>query len=145
MGCWISLREGKGCRWQEPARAVRHAASRARINHGGLTEGPSDLSQVVSGGHERYHVRIAPSPGSQERARTDTVTAGSTTNGSPGRLPPLCCTIGGHEEHDEAAEIDLLVYAFCQMDRPRRGQATGVRPGCGRHPGMGHHRATVSV
>jgi hypothetical protein len=52
-------------------------------------ESPSSgLSQVVSEGHERYHVRIAPSPGSQEQARMGPATAGSTPDGCLRSLPP---------------------------------------------------------
>jgi hypothetical protein len=48
----------------------------------------SGLSQVVSEGHERYHVRIAPSPGSQKQARTGPATAGSAPDGRLRSLPP---------------------------------------------------------
>ena len=48
----------------------------------------SGLSQVVSEGHERYHVRIAPAPGSQEQARTGPATAGSAPDGRLRSLPP---------------------------------------------------------
>ncbi len=52
-------------------------------------ESPSSgLSQVVSEGHERYHVRIAPAPGSQEQVRTSTVTTGSAPDGRHRGLPP---------------------------------------------------------
>jgi hypothetical protein len=48
----------------------------------------SGLAQVVSEGHERYHVRIAPAPGSQEPARTGPATAGSAPDGRLRSLPP---------------------------------------------------------
>ena len=57
------------------------AASRA--------ECPSSArAQVVSEGHERSHVRIAPSPGSQAQAWTGPATAGSAPDGRLRGLPP---------------------------------------------------------
>jgi hypothetical protein len=48
----------------------------------------SGLAQVVSEGHERSHVRMAPAPGSQEPARTGPATAGSAPDGRLRGLPP---------------------------------------------------------